>query len=268
MNKIALAITGIFSLAGIASFAQVPAAAVPAAAAAAKPVGTRLNLGASLTDGNSDTQTLNAEILNDGVCPFGNDYSIGAYYNFGEANGDTNVENAKAFLALRRTLAAPLYGYLKADGITDDVAGIDYRVTVGPGLGTLLMKNDAAELGVEAGASWIKEKLTTSETHVHDDGRTHVHSDTVEDDYVALRVGQNYKRTLSKTSRAWQSVEWLPSFDDFSGNYLLNAEIGIESDVVEGVSLRLVAKDAYDSEPAAGREDNDLSLVAGLGIRL
>jgi putative salt-induced outer membrane protein YdiY len=260
MKKIALAITGIFTLAGIASHAQVPAAAVPAAAAAAKPVGTRVNLGASLTDGNSDTQTLNAEILNDGICPFGNDYSIGALYNFGEANGDTNVENAKAFLALRRTIAAPLYGYLKADGITDDVAGIDYRVTVGPGLGTVLMKSDAAELDVEAGAAWIKEKLTTDE--VGSAGTT------VEDDYVALRVGQSYKRTLSKTSRAWQSVEWLPSFDDFSGNYLLNAEIGIESDIVEGISLRLVAKDAYDSEPAAGREDNDLSLVAGLGIRL
>ena len=62
-------------------------------------------------------------------------------------------------------------------------------------------------------------------------------------------------------------MEWLPEFSDFS-NYLLNAEVGIEADITAGISLRVLAKDSYDSEPAAGREKNDLSVIAGLGVRL
>jgi putative salt-induced outer membrane protein YdiY len=255
MNKIAIAVTGIFSLVGVASFAQA------AAAAAEKPVGTRLNIGGSLTDGNTDTQALSADLLNDGSLGNGADYSIGIGYNYGKANDDKNADNAKAFAGARKILSDPVYGYVKADVLTDDIAGIDWRATVGPGIGTFLMKDAAAELGVELGVTWVSEEVSTVGT---DDAPVL----SVKDDYLALRVGQNYKRTISKTARAWQSVEWLPSFDDFSGNYLLNAEIGIESDISEGVALRLVAKDSFDKEPAAGREDNDVSLVAGLGIKL
>jgi putative salt-induced outer membrane protein YdiY len=238
-----------------------------AAAEPAPPVGTRLFLGANLTDGNSETTVFNAEIQRDGVCPFGNDYSVGASYNYGEASGDTTVENARGHLGLRRLLADPLYAYLKSDVLTDDIAGIDYRFTVGPGLGTFLLRGAKAELAAEAGATWVKEKVVSLVPHAAGDGTPSAREESVEDDYFALRVAQTYKRALSETSRVWQSVEWLPEFSDF-GNYLLNAELGIEADVTAGVSLRLLVKDAYDREPATGREKNDVSLIAGLGVRL
>ena len=40
------------------------------------------------------------------------------------------------------------------------------------------------------------------------------------------------------------------------------------ANATDGVSLRVLVKDSYDSEPAAGREKNDLSVIAGLGVRL
>ncbi len=268
MKMTALSIATLLTLAGLARAADpVVSKEILGKDKATVKGGTLLFLGANATDGNSETTVLNAELLKDGVCPFGNDYTIGASYNYGEAAGDKNVENAKAVAALRRMINDPLYGYLKADALNDDIAGIDYRITVGPGLGTYLVKNDRRELGLEAGATWIKEKTTSEEVHVHENGDAHAHSTTIEDDYFALRVADTFKQTLSPTSRAWQTAEWLPEFSDFS-NYLLNAEVGIEADITAGISLRVLAKDSYDSEPAAGREKNDLSVIAGLGVRL
>lgn len=268
MKKTALSIAALLTLAGLARAADpVVSKEILGKDKSTVKGGTLLFLGANATDGNSETTVLNAELLKDGVCPFGNDYTIGASYNYGEAAGDKNVENAKAVAALRRMINDPLYGYVKADALNDDIAGIDYRITVGPGLGTYLVKNDQRELGLEAGATWVKEKTTSEEVHMHEDGVTEVHTTTTEDDYFALRVADTFKQTLSPTSRAWQTAEWLPEFSDFS-NYLLNAEVGIEADITAGISLRVLAKDTYDSEPAAGREKNDLSVIAGLGVRL
>jgi hypothetical protein len=37
--------------------------------------------------------------------------------------------------------------------------------------------------------------------------------------------------------------------------------------VTEGIVLRVVVQNKYDSEPAAGREQNDLSLASSLGVK-
>ena len=81
------------------------------------------------------------------------------------------------------------------------------------------------------------------------------------------RVAQGYKRNLSATANVFQTLEWLPTIDDF-GQFLLNAELGVESMMNDRLSLRLVAKNSHNSEPPAGKEDNDLSLIAGIGYKL
>ena len=36
----------------------------------------------------------------------------------------------------------------------------------------------------------------------------------------------------------------------------------------DSLSLRLVAKNSHNSEPAEGKDENDLSLIAGIGYKL
>ena len=58
-------------------------------------------------------------------------------------------------------------------------------------------------------------------------------------------------------------MEYLPEFEDF-GNFLLSLEAGIEADINDKFSLRVVVKDRYDRTPAPGKEENDFELIAGL----
>ena len=58
----------------------------------------------------------------------------------------------------------------------------------------------------------------------------------------------------------------MPQIDEFT-NYLLVAEIGVESDLTEKMSLRVSLQDNYDNQPAPGRKSNDLRLVTGIGYK-
>lgn len=224
------------------------------------------NVGASLTDGNSETLVANASLISEA----GDDVNkivLGIEGNYGETGDATTVENAKAYAKYRNVFSDPFYAYVNGDLLYDDIAGIDSRLVAGPGLGTFLMKDEASELGVEAGAVYIREELVGLEDVTAEDGSVSRMEVKTEDDVIALRLAQNYARELSETSRVWQNVEYLPEFEDFD-NYLLNAELGIEADVTETTALRFVVQDRYDSTPAAGRERNDLSVIAGLSFKL
>jgi hypothetical protein len=84
---------------------------------------------------------------------------------------------------------------------------------------------------------------------------------------------------FSDKAKIWQSAEYLPKANDF-GDYLLSAEVGAEAAMNSRVSLRIVLQDKYDSTPAivlADKNDsasgsalnaNDLTLIAGVAIKL
>jgi len=59
----------------------------------------------------------------------------------------------------------------------------------------------------------------------------------------------------------------LPKVDDWSQNYLLNLEAGIDTPITTHWSLRVVFQDQYASQPANGRKCNDLRLLAGTAYK-
>ena len=56
--------------------------------------------------------------------------------------------------------------------------------------------------------------------------------------------------------------------DKFS-NYIVNAEVGIEADLTADrkLSLRAVLMDTFNSQPAAGREKNDVKLITAIAYK-
>ena len=215
---------------------------------------TTLSGGVTLTDGNSETMQANAALLTEGEKEGLGSVRAGVEANYGETTvdeeSDTTVNNARAFANAKKTLSPRTFGSVDASILQDDIADIDYRATVGPGLGAYLVKNAKTAFSVEAGPSYIWERVAGEN-----------------DDYLALRFGERIDQVLSATSKAWQSAEYLPKADDFE-DYLLNAEVGIEAAVNARISLRFVLQDKYDSTPAEGREKNDLTLIAGVGVKL
>ncbi|MFT7512843.1 MAG: putative salt-induced outer membrane protein [Candidatus Omnitrophota bacterium] len=210
-----------------------------------------VNAGANLTEGNSETSAYSAGLASK------NTNSVDQlYFNlsgaYGENAGATTTENVTSSADYRKVLNDPMYGYLNASFLYDSIAQIDSRFIIGPGVGTKLIDNGRYVLGLEVGAAYITESLGVDTA--------------VEIDDIALRVGQYYTRTLSPTAHVWQKLEYLPLFNHFD-DYLLNAEVGIETVIVGGTSLRIVANDRYDSTPATS-EENDLAVTAGLSFAL
>lgn len=213
-----------------------------------------LSLGATLTDGNSETLTANAAWLSEGEREGLGSTRLGLEGNYGETTTDdvdeVTVENAKAFANVKKTLSEMSFVYVDVTVLHDDIAAVDYRAILSAGPGVYLMKDDRASLFVEAGPAYVWEEV-----------------DGTSDDYLSLRVAQRYDRALSDTAKVWQTLEYVPEVDDFDA-YLLNTEIGVEAALSARWSLRLVAQSKYNSVPAIDLEKNDLSLIAGLSLSL
>lgn len=210
-----------------------------------------LNLGISLTDGNTDTLGVNLGLVAGvGAEEDANHARLTADWNYGEVDGENTVQNTEARLTYERTLSDVTFAYGNVGFLNDDIAEISYRVPASVGIGYVAWQDAAAKLILEAGPAYIWEKVA---------GET--------DDYFALRAAQSYFRALSDTARLWQTVEYLPEAADFD-HYLLNFEIGTEAAVNSSVALRVVFKNRYDSEPAPDAKKNDLQLLAGLAYRL
>jgi len=219
---------------------------------------TTVAAGVSLTRGNSRTMLLNGSVITERKgAP--DELKFGAEANYGETevtdtNGtksmEANVQNARGFADYRRLLTARDFAYLGVELRHDDIAGLDYRLVAGPGVGRYWLKGERQRLMTELGAAYVREKQA---------------GDT--DDRVVLRLAERYEWKLSATAKLWEAVEYLPALEDFE-RYLLNGEIGIEAAVNTRVSLRLVAQDKYNSEPAPGSDANDLLVIGALTCKL
>lgn len=252
MNRWILA--GSMAVVGSMVWAQAPA---PAEA----PWQTTAAAGANVTRGNSETMTLNGSVISV-FKQDKNEARVGIEANYGETEvvqgsgtnetrrTETNINNARAFAEYRRLLSDRVYAYGKGEVLEDDVADIDYRAMVGPGLGRYFVSSDRQKLSAEGGVTYIQTKQG---------GET--------DDTTALRLAERYDVKVSDTSKIWESVEYLPSLEDFSRG-LLNAEVGAEAAMSAKLNLRVVIQDKYNSDPAPGKKENDLAVIAGVSCKL
>jgi len=239
----------------LAGFAlAVPAYAQDKAPSQGKAPSTTLNIGVTMTDGNSETMQANASLVTEGEKEGLGSVRAGAEANYGESSvkgtNSTTINNARLFGNAKKTITARLFGYLDASVLNDDIADIDYRAMIGPGLGVFLVKNEKTSLSVEAGPSYLWEKVAGES-----------------DNYLTVRFAERIDQTLGSSAKAWQSAEYLPRTEDF-GDYLLNAELGVESAMTESVSLRIVLQEKYDSTPGADLKKSDLTLIGGISVKL
>ena len=210
---------------------------------------TSAALGFTLTSGNSDTVLGTASLLSLKKWEL-NELSAGINGSYGEVESVKNNELVRGTVQYNRLLGdTDSYFYGKVDLLHDSVADVEYRLSVSPGYGYYFINNDKTKLSAEFGPGYIFEKLGSGD-----------------DDYLTLRAGERFEYKISDRARLWQSLEFLPQVDEFS-NYLVVAEVGVESDLTEKMSLRVSLQDNYDNRPAPGRKSNDLRLVTGIGYK-
>ena len=221
-----------------------------------------LSLGATLTDGNSETMLANGSFLLAGEQERLGSFKVGLEGNYGENTTRTVVDgveveseektvaNAKLTANVKKTLSRVTFVYLDGSVLNDDIAEIDYRATLGPGLGLYLIKNDRTSFSVDAGVAQVWEEVAD-----------------IKDDYLALRLAESFEHHFAENAKIWQSVVYMPEASDFD-NYLVTAELGVEAPLQGRLNLRVVLQDKFDSQPGEGLEKNDLTLIAGVNIKL
>jgi putative salt-induced outer membrane protein len=219
-----------------------------------------VSVGLTLTRGNSETLLFTANAAAQRKGPK-HEFLLGADGTYGESTDqDTDDTDRTAALAhgfgqYNYLFTERFYGYARLDALHDAIANIHYRFTVGPGVGYYFIKDPKTTLAGEFGPGFVHER-------VHNDDRDR--DDT--EDYIMLRFAERFEHKFNPNVRLWQSVEFLPQIDRWH-NYIINAEVGVETTLTKRLSLRTFAQDTYDNEPAEGRKKNDLKIVTALGYK-
>ena len=233
-----------------------PPAPAPAAAPAPEPAKeepkpawvSSASLGISLTRGNSKTLLVTGNLLTEKKW-LQNEIRLGADATYGEDRDVKNAEAVHGFGQYNRLFTERAFGYLRLDALHDAVADVEYRLTLSPGIGYYFIKNERTSLSGEVGPGFVMEKQGE-------------HTEQ----YLTLRVAERFEHKLNDRVRVWQSLEFLPQVDDLD-NYIINAEIGLDTALTKKLSLKVFAVDTYDNVPAPDRLKNDLKLVTALAYK-
>ena len=206
-------------------------------------------VGFTLTRGNSETELFTAKV-DAARKKDRQELALGGDIAYGKSDGKRNTESYHAFGQLNQLLTEKFYVYGRLDGLRDDIAGLDYRLTFSPGAGYYFIKNDKTTLSAEVGPGVVYERQASKSPRA----------------YGTLRFSEKFEHKLNDNVKIWQSAEVLPQIDRWK-NYVVNAEAGIEASLTTKASLRVYIQDTYDNEPAPGRKANDIKTVAALAYK-
>ena len=65
--------------------------------------------------------------------------------------------------------------------------------------------------------------------------------------------------------KLYHTLEYIPSFEDFAGDYLLNLAAGAKVKITKGFFADFRLEWLYDSTPASGREKVDTRYILAVG---
>ncbi|MCB9030178.1 MAG: DUF481 domain-containing protein [Deltaproteobacteria bacterium] len=166
----------------------------------------------------------------------------------GQTDGETDVQYLKGKAHYKHLLNPMRYFFIGLDGSHDAIADVEYRFILSPALGAFILKDDKFRLSIEAGPAVIAEKLGVNEQ---------------ED--LAVRVADKFDWQISPTSKFFQNVDIISVIDDPS-DYIVDAKLGIEAGITDGLSLVLSLTDRYNNQPADDNKKNDLALISSLRV--
>lgn len=222
--------------------------AIPVSVAEETSWGSSIDIGASLAAGNSDSLFITASYASNRQVQ-NNKYLTNITYAFGENDGETSTDELLASFAWKRLVDDYNYWGLRADFRHDDLADIDYRVSLTGVVGRFLIKDSITELSVEGGLGYTAEK-----------------AGGIDSNFANLYLGESYDRKLNEHTRVYQSFSYFAPLDDF-GDYSIVAEVGLETALSSKASFKVYIQDRYEAEPAEGRKSNDVKIITGVSYK-
>lgn len=207
-----------------------------------------VSLGLTATAGNVNSALATGNFRTHRKTPL-DEWNLGVDAAYGEVSSVKNNETLHGFVQYNHLFSERWYGYMRGDALHDGIADVTYRFTFSPGVGYYFIKNKQTSLAGEFGPAVLYEKL---------DDEYHT--------YPTLRLAERFEHKFEAHTRVWQNVEFLPPADS-PRDFLVNAEIGVETPLTKHLSLQTYVQDNFANVPAPGLKDNDVKLVSALALK-
>lgn len=203
--------------------------------------------GLSMTQGNIDTlrYTAGLNLSRDRDADL---TQFKANASYGESEDVKDTENASSTARYGRDLSKSAYALVSLDGAYDSIANLDYRLSFILSPGLRLIRTERTVLNIEAGAGYLKEE-----------------KGDVSRGFAAGRLAGALERILNPYVLAWCSGEYIPKLSD-TGVFFTNAEVGLVSFLAQNLSLNIVFRERYDSDPAPDKTASDAAFTTSVSI--
>jgi putative salt-induced outer membrane protein YdiY len=201
--------------------------------------------GLALTQGNSDTSTVNAayELKRD----TGGDMVIrsNGLLVWGKSEDTLTSDRLALDGRVERKLSVRTSLFGATQYLRDSFKSIDYLVSPTIGVSRLLVKSDRTELGIDGGVGIVWEQNPGLELQT--DG--------------AVTAGQQFSHKLTATTELKEKVAALWKMDDF-GDALYAFSVGLAASITAGTQLKVEFLDTFKAEPPLPEvKQNDIAVL-------
>lgn len=209
-------------------------------------------VGLAGTRGNAQTMTFTAGI--NAARQTKND-KTSLYFGFIKASATTGDEKQDTAEAVRGGISyshnvRPRFFFsVFNDYEYDRFQDLDLRFVIGGGAGFHAWKTEISRLDLLAGVAYNRSSFSTPFVRKS----------------AEAYWGNEYSLKLSSSTTLVQSYRMFNDLDDTS-IYRVNFDVGLSTKLQKWLSWNISLSDRYLSEPAPGRESNDLLYTTGLGI--
>jgi putative salt-induced outer membrane protein YdiY len=212
-----------------------------------------VNVGASVTNGN--TKITRANVAVDAQKEIEGDYrqTFGLWWNYGEETGNITERRAGGKYQYDKFIDDDSYYLGQASAETDDNAGVDLRTTLGVGYGQKLVQKENLTVDGEIGVSYFNESFAEKDAAGEDAF-----------DYIAARLAANTEYAYSEKISFSNGVQIFPSLEDTDDVYA-KLDTRAKATLTENMFGQLQWIWEWDNTPAPGlkRSDNQVLLTIG-----
>lgn len=216
-----------------------------------------VDLGATLSSGNSDIITASAQVRAQKEWDV-NRLTYKGQWTFAEqkdTNGNNQVtqRNWTTGLKYDRFFDEKTYGYAAVRLDNDDIGSLHLRQTYSAGLGHKFADKEEYKFDGEAGVAYVDENYFSSNTGMNQD----------DDEYVALRVAYDLFYQINENWQFLQTVELFPSvsFSEFNGI----KDSRLKTDLTENMYFQLQWIARYNNNAPTGATSTDSLWLVSLG---
>jgi hypothetical protein len=163
-----------------------------------------------------------------------------------------------------------LFVFGSTDVLYDAVQNLSLRAVPKAGLGYVFWERAPKEgvrdfFQLEAGGGWVYEKYIDNCDGVEPDNCVSpLRRD--EEDYFTVAFGAAAAVLLPRGAAFDWRFDYLPSVEDFAGDYVIRTAAGLSVPLIAPVSARLGIVDTYDSTPSPGADENSLYFDTTLSL--